>query len=173
MQFLLYLTYAHPAFWTLYYVEVMPVLAFLIALGMARVFQFFAKRASGGVTAPFGATVITAAAGLVAVVAVVRQVKNTLREDHSYYDAFTRLVSRIPDERAIVFVRYGDKHLDGLSLVRNVPDLAAAPVWTVYDRGPDNARLMALAPERAPYLFDEASWTLRRLQVASASTSKR
>jgi hypothetical protein len=33
----------------------------------------------------------------------------------------------------------------------------------VYDRGAENARLMALAPERVPYLFDEATWTLQPL----------
>ena len=32
------------------------------------------------------------------------------------------------------------------------------------DREADNLRLIALAPDRAPYLFDEASWTLYRLQ---------
>jgi hypothetical protein len=64
---------------------------------------------------------------------------------------------------AIVFVRYAASHNDGLSLVRNAPNLDEAPVWTVYDRGAENARLMALAPERVPYLFDEATWTLQPL----------
>jgi hypothetical protein len=111
------------------------------------------------------ATLIIGVAGLVAAVGVTRQVKVTLGQDHSFYDAFEQLVGQISDPRAIVFVHYADKHPDGLSLVRNVPDLERAPVWTVYDRGEDNARLLALAPDRVPYLFDEKSWTLKPMNV--------
>jgi hypothetical protein len=39
----------------------------------------------------------------------------------------------------------------------NEPDLAGARIWVVHDRGPDNARLLALAPDRVPYLYDEQS----------------
>ena len=205
-QFALYLTYAHPAWWTMYYVECMPVLAFLSALGMVRLFGLLFR--SGDVVDAAGASndsrltriaaalrrsltspanldsrrvtaaaLLVTAAGLVAGGAVARQVKSTLREDHSFYDAFTRLVRQIPDQRAIVFVRYADKHPDGLSLVRNVPALDRAPVWTVYDRGEDNARLLALAPERTAYLFEEKSWTLKPLatrgpQALSRSKAK-
>ena len=193
-QFMLYLTYAHPAAWTMYYVEGTPVLAFLVALGMVRVFAWaLAPRNAPAETSTAGAarltrlaqmvrtalrspiiadgrrlttaTLIVACAGLVAALRVTRDVKVTLAQDHSFYDAFTQLVRQIPDQRAIVFVRYSDKHLDGLSLVRNVPDLQKTAVWTVYDRGEDNARLLALAPDRVPYLFDEKSWTLTAMNV--------
>ena len=164
-QFVLYLSYAHPAWWTMYYVECMPVLAFLIALGMARVFTWSFRAAANDERRTLMATTVVGFAGLVAAVAVTRQVKVTLAQDHSFYDAFTQLVRQIPDQRAIVFVHYADKHLDGLSLIRNVPDLQRAPVWTVYDRGEDNARLLALAPDRVPYLFDEKSWTLKPMNA--------
>jgi hypothetical protein len=36
----------------------------------------------------------------------------------------------------------------------------------VYDRGAENERLMAIAPRRTAYLFDEATWTLRPLPRA-------
>jgi hypothetical protein len=123
------------------------------------------------------AGLLVAAAGLIAAGSVARQVRTTLAQDHSFYDAFAELLRQIPDQRAIVFVRYADKHPDGLSLVRNVPDLDKAPVWTVYDRGDDNERLIAVAPERVPYLFDEKSWTLKpmstpRPQALSRSKAK-
>lgn len=194
VQFILYLSYAHPSWWTMYYVECTPVLAFLVAAGMGRVFTWvfasrnaqaestiadgtYLTRLAGAIrntlAAPMsadGRRITTAALmigflGLVATVGVTRDVKITLAQDHSFYDAFTQLVRQIPDQRSIVFVHYADKHLDGLSLVRNVPDLARAPVWTVYDRGDDNARLLALAPDRMPYLFDEKSWTLKPMNV--------
>ncbi|HEY2374655.1 MAG TPA: glycosyltransferase family 39 protein [Gemmatimonadaceae bacterium] len=188
-QFVLYLSYAHPAWWTMYYVECTPVLAFITALGMTRVLaSVYRAKPVGSVALPRSLTrtvaamrmalaspaatdgrrlataaLVIAAVGLVATGAVTRQVKVTLGQDHSFYDAFAQLVRQIPEKQAIVFVRYTDKHPDGLSLVRNVPDLDQAPVWTVYDRGEDNARLMALAPDRAPYLFDEKSWSLKPL----------
>ena len=199
-QFLFYLSYAHPAWWTMYYVECTPVIAFITALGVARLFGLLYRRewGPGPVASRLRAALATlrgpgnadvdsrrlttagllvATAGLLAAGSVARQVKTTLAQDHSFYDSFAELVRQIPDQRAIVFVRYADKHPDGLSLVRNVPDLDKAPVWTVYDRGDDNERLLALAPERVPYLFDEKSWTLKpmstpRPQALSRSKTK-
>jgi hypothetical protein len=182
LHFAGYLAYAHPPFWTIYYVEAMPILAFLTALGivsvvellsaperrishltsLARMRQALVSRAAASDRA-LTAVALLVTCGLLATFAVARQVEFTVRSDRRYFDAFAQVTRQIPEERAIVFVRYGAKHLDGLSLVRNVPDLDSARVWTVYDRGADDARLMALAPERAPYLFDETTWTLRRL----------
>jgi hypothetical protein len=42
----------------------------------------------------------------------------------------------------------------GLSFVKNAPLQDTARVWSAYDRGEDNARLLRLAPDRVPYLFD-------------------
>jgi hypothetical protein len=64
----------------------------------------------------------------------------------------------------VVFVRYGPHHNDGLSLIHNPVNLDAAPVWTVYDRGDENRLLLRLAPDRTPYLFDEATGALSRIQ---------
>jgi hypothetical protein len=184
LQFALYLSYAHPAWWTMYYVEGTPVLAFATALGIARFFALAtgelgavsaasltsalaaARRALTGApatesTGTVTAAVLIAGAGLIAGGLVAQQVRSKLREDHSYFDAFSRLVDQIPDRRAIVFVRYGDKHPDGVSFVRNVADPEQARVWTVYDRGAENAKLMGMVPDRAVYLFDESNWTLR------------
>jgi hypothetical protein len=192
LQFVGYLAYAHPPWWTIYYVECMPLLAFVTALGIQRVVSLIAARSAkvSGKSrlsslferlrpasvrrngdAPFAwPTLGIALCGAIACCAVAGKVKSTLRDDHSYYDRFARLVRQIPDTQAVVFIRYSEQHLDGLSLVRNVPDIDRARVWTAYDRGADNARLLALAPERTPYLFDEATWTMRRMgRVADAA----
>jgi hypothetical protein len=49
------------------------------------------------------------------------------------------------------------------SLIANDPDLASARLWVVFDRGPENQKLIALAPDRTPYLFDEQTRQLTRL----------
>ena len=193
-HFLLYLSYAHPAWWTMYYVECTPVLGFVTALGITRLLALSLGRQSAGTQQMTGggnrltrkladvrralasangaatgqalaAVAIVVVAAVVAGGVVATQVRAKIREDHAYYDAFASVVRRIPEARAVVFVHYSAKHPDGLSFVRNVPDLDRAPVWTVYDRGAENARLLAIAPDRAPYVFDEETWTLRRLST--------
>jgi hypothetical protein len=96
-------------------------------------------------------------------VVTLRQVRAQIATDHAYYDTF---LAALPEpDTAIVFVRYAPSHNDGLSLVRNVPDVGAARIWTVYDRGVENARLLQLAPRRKAYLFDEGSWALKPMRA--------
>ena len=205
LHFLLYLSYAHPSWWTMYYVEGAPLFAFVTALGMLRSVAWLIDRPRSG-TDPvrdiggdrftrfrhriaalarelgseppaksrLSVTVWSIAlAGLIAGVAVARQVRLKIEQDHAYYDGFSATLTQIPEPRAVVFVRYGPKHLDGLTLVRNTADPARARVWTAYDRGSENALLMSAASDRTPYLFDEANWTLRRLQRPADSTRTR
>lgn len=175
LQFLLYLSYAHGPSWTLYYIEGMPLLAFLAALGIAvvgrRVLRAGAPAHSATPTASGGA--LAAIAAVLVLLAIlpgertVAMVRGQIAGDHQLYDTFRALVrQRIPQGRAIVFVRYARTHNDGLALVRNDPWLDQSRVWTVYDRGPDDARLIALAPDRTPYLFDEATWKLEPMATA-------
>jgi hypothetical protein len=163
MQMLLYQLYAHPARWSLYYIEGLPVLAFATALGIMRVLELGARRTSSS-----RARLVVLAAMIVAIaypaVVTLRQVRAQILTDHAYYDTFLQALPDEPDS-AIVFVRYAPSHNDGLSLVRNVPDVQSARVWVVYDRGAENAQLLRLAPRRKAYLFDEAEWALRPLDV--------
>jgi hypothetical protein len=159
LQLLLYLLYAHPARWSLYYMEGLPVLAFATALGVIRLLELGAReRASARARLGVVATLLVTLAW--PATTTMKQVRLQIATDHGYYDTFR---ASLPDGRAIVFVRYDPQHNDGLSLVRNGPDAARERVWVVYDRGADNARLMALAPTRKPYVFDEATWSMRPL----------
>jgi hypothetical protein len=72
-----------------------------------------------------------------------------------YHASFQRLVQQIPDERAVVFVRYAPSSDVHLSLTNNEPDPASARVWAVHDLGADNLRLLQAAPDRVPYLYEE------------------
>ena len=81
----------------------------------------------------------------------------------AYQLAFSEAVSKLPDARRIVFIRYAPRHFVHTSLIANHPDLANARTWLVYDRGAEDAELMAIAPDRIPYLFDEQSGSLTRL----------
>jgi len=164
VQLLLYLLYAHPALWSLYYIEGLPVLAFATALGVLRILELGATRKASS-----RARLATGVALILALVypayVTLRQVRAQIDTDHGYYDTFLSLLPPEPDS-AIVFVRYAPSHNDGLSLVRNPPDVREARVWTVYDRGAENAELLKIAPHRRPFLFEERSWSMRPLEEA-------
>jgi len=84
----------------------------------------------------------------------VRQIRREQQHHRQNQIPFRQMIARIP-EPAVVFVRYGPTHNFHFSLITNVPDLDAAPVWLVYDRGAENTSLISRAEERTPYLFDE------------------
>ena len=168
VQLLLYLLYAHPARWSLYYIEGLPVLAFATALGVMRILELGAHR-----PIPSRARLLVLGVLVLALMyptaVTLRQVKTQIDADHAYYDAFRASLPSGSDS-AIVFVRYAPTHNDGLSFVRNVPDLRAARLWTVYDRGAENAQLLRLAPKRTAYLFDEGSWSLKPLDTTAVAS---
>jgi hypothetical protein len=82
-----------------------------------------------------------------------------------YQRRFMTALSLIEREspRSIVFVDYGRDHDVHASLIWNVPDLAAAKTWIAYERGPDDLRLMRLAPDRRAYVFRADEGRLTRL----------
>jgi len=172
VQLLLYLLYAHPARWSLYYIEGLPVLAFATALGVLRVLELGAPRmASSRARLVVLATMLVAMAYPAAI--TIRQVRAQIATDHAYYDTFRAALPGDESDTAIVFVRYAPSHNDGLSLVRNVPDVGAARIWTAYDRGAENAQLLRIAPRRKAYLFDEGSWSLKPLDEKSGEMVSR
>jgi hypothetical protein len=83
----------------------------------------------------------------------------------TYQRRFMTALSLIEREsaRSIVFIDYGRDHDVHASLVWNVPDLATAKTWIAYERGPDDLRLMRLAPERRAYIFRADEGRLTRL----------
>jgi hypothetical protein len=157
---LAYGVYAHPAEWTVYYVEALPVLAVLTALGIWRAIEFTLRHSGSPKDSLVPGHGALAALGLVAlsftrmpndVRATRTIVSNTTIEQRLFREA----VDRLPGERKLVFVRYAPKFVGHFSLVQNEPDLEAATSWIVYDRGEENKALMLLAPERRVYLFDQ------------------
>jgi hypothetical protein len=149
--------------WTGYYMEVQSVLAFLTALGLATGVRLLLRNRP-----PVPGRVGLVAAGLSGLILAagwtgLRIVRHEKSVEGLGQRAFRRAVARIPESRAIVFVRYGPKHNIHFSLVENDPDLDRARFWIVHDRGSDDARLAAIAPDRVPYLYDEATKRVTRV----------
>ena len=67
------------------------------------------------------------------------------------------MLAKIPDQKAVVFVRYAPNADVHLSLTNNEPDPRNARVWAVHDLGDANRRLLEAAPDRTPYLYEETA----------------
>ena len=159
---LAYLSIAHQPYWLIYYLEVLPVLAFLSALGVWQFVTLVAELAPKRV----GRARELALPALVTCAALVSWLSadsldafgmwhRQLSYAPKYHETFQELVSKIPDRKAVVFVRYAPTADVHLSLTNNEPDPASARVWAVHDLGDENLRLLKIAPDRVPYLYEE------------------
>ena len=170
--FVAYLPYAHWSQWTLYYLEIEPVLCGIAALGIWRAALWLspviarARARAGRVPA------LAAALACVGVFASAITTAVSARRTHVsmavFDESFRATLSTLPTARSIVFVRYEPRMPQHVSVVTNDPDLDAAPVWIVHDRGAENARLLARAPDRTPYVFEETNATLHSMNAAAA-----
>lgn len=161
---LTYLLYAHPASWTLYYFESSPAFAYLTAAGVAWAASLIGRPRGAPNNATFNwrsprwtralvtGSVVLLLPGLV----TLKAFRGQHIVDRRFLSRFARQVGDIPATRAILFVRQSPEHSGHVTYVHNVADLAHERVWVVYDRGSaENAKLLALAPGRTAFLFDE------------------
>lgn len=159
---LLYLTFAHPVHWVVYYLETHPVLAAAAAIGIRALVVAVFRREGAEVEGALGeariglvlgATALLALALLPAALAEGRD----HRREYAYPNEAVRTMTRALPAPAILFIRYAPDHALDRGLVENHDDLERTPVWRVHDLGTRNAELIRRAPTRAPYLYDEAS----------------
>jgi hypothetical protein len=93
----------------------------------------------------------------------VLRVRTAIDFRTAFHRAAEAAMARLPPEKAIVFVSYPSSQSPHFALTRNETDLTSALRWVVYDRGPRNAELRALAPDRSAYRLDTASMRVERL----------
>jgi hypothetical protein len=156
-----YLTFAHPAQWIVYYVEVLPIFYFLAARELGRMLhKFSGLGAEAGVRWPAPVANAALAVALLLLplgVSDLIRVRAAIDLRNGFHRAAGAAMARIPPDKAIVFVSYPPSQNPHLGLTRNEPDLGSALRWVVYDRGSRNAELRALAPDRAAYRLDVAT----------------
>jgi hypothetical protein len=161
---LAYLSYAHFHDWTLYYVELLPVPAFLAARGIWKCVNRGSKERAGL------AVVLLLIAGAPFSVTGLRAAREMRIERMNYAQRFSRQLDGLDTGKVLIFVRYGPHHITHHSLVGNVPDLATARAWIAYDRGAENRQLIALAPGRSAYLYDEETQTFSPMPGSAVAT---
>ena len=163
-----YLSYAHAPNWSVYYMEIQPVLAFATAVGWWRVASVIANRKLEWPLHRVPAMDAGAVLGvLVSAVLLLPYLTRTVSsmaadkvESQQYHRSFRELLKLAPGDKIMVFIHYAPNHNPHMALVTNAPDLAKARAWTVYDRGAEDLKLMRLDPQRRPYLYDDAHGAL-------------
>ena len=152
-----YITQAHTADWSIYYLETYPAIAFVAALGVRTIWRRMPTMRGAVAARPLLAAVVLGASALLGVAFDTITARDTLNRMAAHTVTFRAGVAALPKQPNIVFVRYAEpgRRNMHLSLVANAGDLDLAPSWIVHDRGADDLRLMAAAPGRTPYLYDE------------------
>lgn len=180
---LCYLAFAHPAPWDLYYLEIFPLLPFLTACGIWGTWLAIIKRSDPrrqlGLAIPQAAVAAVIAGVLLlqplhAEVTRAKRYQYRTRVNRAHLAEMTAL---LPGAQTMVFVHYGSNHSVNDALISNDADLANTKTWLVHDLGVADTALLARAPDRTPYLYDEHSEIFYRLTAAKikevAATARR
>jgi hypothetical protein len=171
---LTYAFHAHWPHWTAYYFEGYPAIVFASAFGLRTFAEWIAgrrpMRRSAIAALPADARARVAIVALCAFMLIpatmiLPRYRAAWQRTTTYQRRFLTALEIVQREsaRSIVFVDYGRKHDMHSSLIWNVADLATAPTWIAYERGPDDLRLMRLAPDRRAYIFRADEGRLTRL----------
>jgi hypothetical protein len=166
--------HAHWAHWTAYYFEGYPAIVFASATGLWAFAEWVIRRRAvwrrlqRGLASDLrvrAAMVALCAFVLIPATIVLPRYRAAWQRTTTYQRRFQTALGLIEREspRSIVFVDYGRDHDVHSSLVWNVPDLATAKTWIAHERGPDDLRLMRLAPDRRAYIFRADEGVLTRL----------
>lgn len=147
-----YLSQAHTSDWVVYYLEAMPAIAFIAAVGVAR-----ALKSAQLQSAPRWATPVVALVFAVLLANDVSSARGTLGRISAEPRLFSAEVAKLPKKPNVVFVRYSPRRSMHVALVANRGMLPDADSWIVHDRGADDLRLYAAANGRTAYVFDEAT----------------
>lgn len=165
LLFLAYLPYSHDPPWTLYYLEVAPVVAALTACGVwwALVWLTKSVKVQMNVTRrPKLGTVLVSLVLALFGIPTILSWRAKHKEINSTRMGFVQAVAQLPASKTIIFIRYADRP-HHVSLVANNADPQTAPTWVVHDLGPErNQELVRQHLDRAAFIFDEARVEFRR-----------
>lgn len=176
LLFIAYLFYAHPYFWTVYYLEALPVVAMIMVIGFARATKWLAANIERGEMASPERREV--AVGVVSVVLTVGLLAGSLSGVRAERDLRNRgtsarlwlwdIMERLPTSRNVLFVR--DERNGPRSMVTNDSDPTTARTLLAHDLGDQNIRLGLAVPDRSAYVIDMGAKTLIALPPVPGST---
>ena len=156
-----HITMPHDIGWTIYYLEVFPVVTFGAVLAVTRLASFAARRVPALAEGMRHAPWVGLATGVLLLALAGTAWRPTGRDVSPWMHAeidFRSGVCSLPPGRKIVFVQRRPDWSPHHSLVDNDPRWETSDAWVVRTWTPDRHRaLMEAAPDRRGYLFDAMS----------------
>jgi hypothetical protein len=184
LLFAAYLSYAHPGFWTIYYLEALPVVAMITVLGFVLAMNWIKRNMERSGESPESATVrhgeregagslvgiVLAIALLVGSLPVARSERAIRNRSAAARLQLWDIKTRLPTLSNLLFVR--DERKGPRTMVTNEADSAHAHTWLVHDLGGENVRLQQLVPDRTAYVIDVTTGALIQLAPVEASATR-
>ena len=184
LLFVAYLSYAHPGFWTIYYLEALPVVAMITVLGFVLAMGWMRRNmkrsgessesapARSGEREGAGSLVgiVLAIALLVGSLPVARSERAIRERSASLRLGLWDIMTRLPTPYNLLFVH--DERKAPRTMVTNEADPTHARTWLVHDLGNEDVRLQALEPDRTAYVIDVNTGTLIQLASVQAGATR-
>jgi hypothetical protein len=175
LLFVAYLSYAHPGFWTIYYLEALPVVAMITILGFVLAMTWLRRNMEGSGESPESAParhgeregagslvgIVLAIALLAGSLPVVSSERAIRERSASLRLGLWDIMTRLPTPHNLLFVH--DERKAPRSMVTNEADPAHARTLLVHDLGSEDVRLQELEPDRTAYVIDVNAGTLIQL----------
>ncbi|HMH86506.1 MAG TPA: hypothetical protein VK529_11215, partial [Gemmatimonadaceae bacterium] len=175
LLFVAYLSYAHPGFWTIYYLEALPVVAMITVLGFALAMTWLRRNLEQNGKSPESAParngeregagslvgIVLAIALLAGSLPVVRSERAIRERSASLRLGLWDIMTRLPTPHNLLFVH--DERRAPRSMVTNDADPEHARTLLVHDLGSEDVRLQELEPDRTAYVIDVNAGTLIQL----------
>jgi hypothetical protein len=183
LLFLAYLSYAHPAFWTVYYLEALPVVALITVMGFRLAMRWLDSNIERGAPAgsapgsPQGREVAGSLVGIALTAALLAGSFSVVRGERDLRNRSTAprlwlwdIMGRLPTNRNLLFVR--DERSGPRAMVTNGVDPTTVRTLLAHDLGDQNIRLGLSAADRAAYVIDMGAKTLIALPPVRESTPR-
>ena len=184
LLFAAYLPYAHPGFWTIYYLEALPVVAMITVLGFVIAMTWLRRNMERSGESPESALarhgeresagslvgIVLAIALLVGSLPVVRSERAIRERSAAVRLGIWDMMTRLPTSYNLLFVH--DERKAPRALVTNDADPAHARTLLVHDLGSEDVRLQELEPNRTAYVIDVNAGTLIQLAPIQPPTTR-
>lgn len=151
-----YLVFAHLPAWTLYYLEIFPLVYLVAVRELGRVGAMATRGDARAAETVLAASLMLSAPALGA---DVRYARAFVDERGEFHRSAAQTLDAEGRDCEIVFVRYPPGHSYHHSLVVNTPDYRSAARWIVADRADHNARLLDTT-KRSACRLDVGNWSV-------------
>lgn len=162
-MFVAYLAYAHHPNWSLYYLEILPLLCLFGAWELRRFWTIVENNWSTLHNHRYAGQMVLWIAAITVTMFTLRDTHDNVAKLREPVSMFWSALEKLPGDRVGVFIRYADDYKSGYSYQRNVVDPESSRIVTVLDRGAENYLITDALPDRQWYRILAPEFAVCRL----------